>query len=307
MGPRACFPGGGVRRFAGFTLVELLVVIAIIGILIALLLPAVQAAREAARRSQCSNNMRQLGIGMHNYHDTVGAFPPGSVRYRLTTPDMNEPDFGWPALILPFIEQQSLQRLCNFNVAAYTPYYNNSGDLGPQGDPANLTAATSTPPTFVCPSAVRVRPMNEQKDYSINGGTQCCPDRDVTSGRDGFGYRNSQVRFSDLKDGSANTFMILEKVHNSDQSWCEEKKGCNPFFYVSHQSQGYVCSNIDSPSIPAPPNYRGYNSRAAVSDHPGGIQVIYADAHMAFVSENIDFAVYRAAFTREGNEAISAP
>lgn len=153
-------------------------------------------------------------------------------------------DFGWPALILPYIEQSALHQLCKFNLRAYTPYYNDAGDLGAQGDTANKMAATSMPSAFVCPSAERVQPLKEQKDYSMNGGTECCPERDVSTGRDGFAFRNSDISFKDIKDGSSNTFGLLEKVHNANQSWCEDQKGCNPFFYLSHESQGYVCSSI---------------------------------------------------------------
>ncbi len=113
---RGGFRGGS----GGFTLVELLVVIAIIGILIALLLPAVQAAREAARRSQCTNNLKQLSLAMHNYHDTFGVFPPGSLGDPAWTGNYNIYDghFGWPVFILPFVEQQALHERIDFNKRA---------------------------------------------------------------------------------------------------------------------------------------------------------------------------------------------
>ena len=110
MSKRTLLSSAGTRRPA-FTLVELLVVIAIIGILIALLLPAVQAAREAARRSQCTNNLKQIGLALHNYHDTHKSFPTGMVTFWPDPPGSHvtdEPVWGWAALVLPFIEQKPL-------------------------------------------------------------------------------------------------------------------------------------------------------------------------------------------------------
>ena len=106
------------RRRIGFTLVELLVVIAIIGVLVALLLPAVQAAREAARRSQCQNNLRQIGIGMHNHHDTYGTLPLGWLTTDASQPN---PGWSWQALILPFIEQGNLYDKLQVDIATPIP------------------------------------------------------------------------------------------------------------------------------------------------------------------------------------------
>lgn len=135
---------------AGFTLIELLVVIAIIGVLIALLLPAVQAAREAARRAQCVNNLKQIGMALHNYHEALGSFPPayvGNIRQTGTINGVSFPDgndngpsgFGWGALILPQLEQMPLYQQFNFRLACWAA--------------ENAVPARAKVPTFLCPSA----------------------------------------------------------------------------------------------------------------------------------------------------------
>jgi prepilin-type N-terminal cleavage/methylation domain-containing protein/prepilin-type processing-associated H-X9-DG protein len=131
-------------RRRGFTLIELLVVIAIIAVLIALLLPAVQAAREAARRMQCVNNLKQIGLGMHNYHSVNDSFPPGAFLARnadLTT--RNNGDFSAQFRMLGFMEQQALYNAGNFNLACYNDNY---------GDVANSTVTKTRLALFLCPS-----------------------------------------------------------------------------------------------------------------------------------------------------------
>lgn len=141
----------------GFTLVELLVVIAIIGVLVALLLPAVQAAREAARRSSCSNNLKQLAIGCHNYHDTTGSFP---LSYGFTPPNnahWTEPDVSthrstsWMTQVLPFIEQKNLYDQIDFNFGVKNDPRNGTIVNNPN-NPSNAFVARTVVPTFLCPS-----------------------------------------------------------------------------------------------------------------------------------------------------------
>ncbi|WP_082858911.1 DUF1559 domain-containing protein [Planctomyces sp. SH-PL62] len=135
------------RNSRGFTLIELLVVIAIIAVLIALLLPAVQSAREAARRAQCTNNLKQMGLALHNYHSAIGSFPPGGNRPGLLT---GEPGHAWGcwsahAMMLPYMEQQPLYSSINFNVASV-------GD-STMGNHFNTTSVTSVIGAFLCPSS----------------------------------------------------------------------------------------------------------------------------------------------------------
>ncbi|MEX0818470.1 MAG: DUF1559 domain-containing protein, partial [Pirellulaceae bacterium] len=143
-----------MSKHRGFTLVELLVVIAIIGILVALLLPAVQAAREAARRMQCSNNLKQLGLALHNYHDTLKTFPPGYVSNRPGVEGSSSwcrsggvQGAPWTALILPYMEQQNLHDQFNFNV----PFQATSNQMAPPN--SNVVIPLDT---YSCPSDVRL-------------------------------------------------------------------------------------------------------------------------------------------------------
>src|SRR4051812_15826242 len=142
-------------RPPGFTLIEILVVIAIIGVLVALLLPAVQAAREAARRMQCSANLRQVGIALHGYHDTHDTFPPGAWEWR----PLNQPwkrQLAWSALILPYLEQKPLYDSLNLNA--------------PFDSPQNTTAASTVLSVYLCPSARRLQERIEGRGVSDYGG-----------------------------------------------------------------------------------------------------------------------------------------
>lgn len=313
-------PSPATRRL-GFTLVELLVVIAIIGVLVALLLPAVQEAREASRRMSCGNNLKQLSLAVINYHDVHNRIIPGNTGAQSGWSDPNNPGiggccpfghFGWAALILPFMEHSNLYDRIDFNKKAFTPYiYENGNTFLNQGDTANQYAAINQPRTFVCPSAHRVRPENEQKDYGINYGNNgaCCPERNKSDLHNGAAFYNSHLLLADILDGTSNTFLFLEYGHFGNHSWTSYNKGSNPFFFVHHTSEGYVTCQEHN-GTPTPPNSSKVNKnsytnhRGAHSDHRGGVQTSYLDGSVHWVQDNVSFQIYRAYFSRNGGEAV---
>jgi prepilin-type N-terminal cleavage/methylation domain-containing protein len=215
------------ERRTGFTLVELLVVIAIIGILVALLLPAVQAAREAARRTQCQNNLKQMGLAMHNHHDTFKKFPSGGLDWTQprTLTSSNSPAnytaqaWGWAYQILPFMEQQPLWREPNDATVASTPVptYNCPSLRGP-----TLYAYSQSSPTG----------YRAMMDYAGNGGTFgiYSVSTSVNSLDGPICFTGQAVGMAVLTDGTSNTLMIGEKYVNrikpgpdcnDDQGWVD--------------------------------------------------------------------------------------
>ncbi|AMV38223.1 DUF1559 domain-containing protein [Planctomyces sp. SH-PL62] len=306
-----------IRR--GFTLIELLVVIAIIAVLIALLLPAVQAAREAARRMQCANNLRQLGLGMHNVHTAMNSFPMNE-----TKPVTRY----WGAQIIPYMEQVNLFNLYNINVD-----YN---------VPPNSTAISYPLAVFLCPSAPESPRMNPTfiakpgpgmdkwssaaADYAastgvmsnlwttpsvMNNGPPASTDG-ALQGNNASGRRN----IAEITDGASNTILIMESA-GRPQIWrAGWKKVANSGLTTALSS--ILCGWAEPNAFSA----RGYdqggvankgrcavncsNVYAAYAFHPGGANVLMADGSTRLVKETVAIETFAALLTRSGGEIISA-
>ena len=294
---------------SAFTLVELLVVITIIGILIALLLPAVQAAREAARRMQCSNNLKQLGLALHVYHDTNKCFPPASV----TDMVVNSVAFNRISLharVLPFMEQRPLYDLVDFNVV-----WDPASDGG-----INQAARRTRVDTLLCPSFQKEASEEEDDEWTTHYyGVMGAKGINPVTGADyavqqwypgaspayfggghaenGMLYRNSSVKIRDVIDGTSNTLLMGEI------SW----KGGYFGPWLAGLSNGLALSYA-SKNVTYPLNsfsidfYDEWNSLSFGSMHPGGAHFLFADGSVHFISENIDLAIYKGAASRDGGE-----
>ncbi|QDV65503.1 Type II secretion system protein G precursor [Crateriforma conspicua] len=256
------------RRLTGFTLVELLVVIAIIGILVSLLMPAVQAAREAARKTKCQNHLKQIGLGLHAYHNTHGCLPVGCFEWRSYGAPATNRQYAWSAMLLPFIEQQNLHDRIDFNVAF--------------DHPDNASAAAEIVPTYVCPSAL---PRDAQRGPSDYGGLfgERLVDREP---EDGVFLYDQRIRFRDIRDGLSQTLIIGEDVGGPHSEWIN---GLNVFV----QAHGINDSTA----------WIGDNEIR--SQHSGGAMVLYADGHVEFESESIDKQTLGKLITRSKSDVVS--
>jgi prepilin-type N-terminal cleavage/methylation domain-containing protein/prepilin-type processing-associated H-X9-DG protein len=317
----------------GFTIIELLVVIAIIAVLIALLLPAVQSAREAARRAQCLNNLKQMGVALHNYHDAFLAFPPGYIAARPFVDGETDtsPGWSWASMILPQLDQAPLYSSINFWL--------------PVQAAANTTSAQTSLNIFLCPSdqvpgrtfAVTDGFGNTVATVAPSSYADCTGSdaADVALGlnNDGSGnglfYRNSAIRIAAITDGTSQTVLLLERAWgDSEGTWTGAIAGgyilrgpfnpCPGSAFASYLAPCLVqahCHMINTNS----------DSDSGLDDpssfHPGGANILFSDGSVHFLNSITSDAgtnpdgstrytpsslIFQALGTRAGGEVVSS-
>jgi prepilin-type N-terminal cleavage/methylation domain-containing protein/prepilin-type processing-associated H-X9-DG protein len=333
-----------MSRRRGFTLIELLVVIAIIGVLIALLLPAVQAAREAARRMQCTNNLKQVLIATMNYEGSQGSLPAGKLVWpNPLDPTIPAEHMGWGAcaIIQPFMEGSPVYNSVNFAI----------GILGGPGQgyaywPQNFTAYTTTVGTLLCPSdggpeqvgssvPLPVKPGN----YLMISGAGETIDGIQGNGKNARGvlFTNSWVRLASITDGTSSTVAFSESLRGpGSPGQYEVPAGTSTDVkrYLNNAGGGRNCDapvaqsaikmgawyagnfedgNMGNTALP--PNTKvmdcTFHSAAAPwksarSNHPGGVNAAFVDGHVAFIKDTVNPDTWRALGTRSGGEVVSS-
>jgi prepilin-type N-terminal cleavage/methylation domain-containing protein/prepilin-type processing-associated H-X9-DG protein len=309
-------------RHSAFTLVELLVVIAIIGVLVALLLPAIQAAREAARRSQCTNNLKQIGLGFHNYESANGGFPPR----RWSRADQGYT--GWGTFILPFMEEQAIYDRYNWKYDYY--------------DPVNKDVVETKLPVFICPSVDRDTPISsggkattgsanadKSSTFTVNGWIDYLVPNGITVPTNGFGEQfphwdssgnahqalldstantalgngdsRAPRRLKDITDGLSHTLLANETA-GWPQHWMGRTRVYpdaslgNRGSWAAWQSYVYWTTSADGTQT-ASSNPTGgdliscgincENIHQIYGFHPGGAMILFCDGSVQFVSESL--------------------
>jgi len=288
-----------IRRRRGFTLIELLVVIAIIAILISLLLPAVQQAREAARRSQCKNNLKQIGLAFHNYYDVHRTLPMGALTYG----DNNTEGWGWGAFILPFLDQANLANELDLNRRL----------IEVRQDATDRVLLRTVLEVFVCPS-------DRGQDLVPNGTGQgcvmqcgrthdtggtykvakanyvaCSGNYDPHGGpppndTQGCFYGRSRTRFRDISDGTSVVIFAGERsIRNGAANWAGPDN--NASGSTGSRALSMVLGSTQRPMNPTSDTNRSDDAFSSL--HEGGAHFVMGDGAVRFISENIDATLYR--------------
>ncbi|AGA27040.1 DUF1559 domain-containing protein [Singulisphaera acidiphila] len=302
------------RRCRGFTLIELLVVIAIIAVLIALLLPAVQAAREAARRAQCVNNMKQVGIAMHNYHSAINSLPPGK----------SDCCWGsWMVFILPYLEQQSLQNSYNFS---FSPSYN-VGQTTYYFGAIQTTVTNRRIGTLTCPTDTPNAPSFgvTSHSYAVNYGNTAMDQQAELNGvrHGGAPFTNIYGRpgvysFADIPDGLSNTLLASEVIMGQGTdlrgfTWWGDAAGFSTYLPPNSTAPDVIYSSdycksgymLNPPCI-FPDSNAQPRMFASRGRHPGGVNTLFGDGSVKFIKNTINIVTWMSVSTTKGGEIISA-
>jgi prepilin-type N-terminal cleavage/methylation domain-containing protein/prepilin-type processing-associated H-X9-DG protein len=303
-----------IRGRRAFTLIELLAVIAIISLLVSLLLPAVQMAREAARGTQCKNNLKQIGLAMQNYLDTMQVFPPGYIAGKDTIADTT-PGWGWAVMILPFMESSTVTGRLNCQM--------------PIEDPSSKTGVAQLVPGFLCPSDLvpngtfaiasdpaGTMPIVDTTPCSYVGcvGNDGCEVDDNATPWNGILYRNSRTSVEDIVDGTSSTFLVGERAWALvNGTWVGTPN--NAVIQGGKQNKMAPVTATAAVAILAHAHWinNKYDSDGGLDDfssmHPGGAHFLFADGSVHFLKEVTTPGgwddTYQAMATRNGHEAVT--